>query len=136
MIILISAVIHQRILPSISEDHRYSGHLKTIFIADRGYENDNIFAHAQEHGVFYLIRAKDLLSNGIVSSVRAQLPKNQGTVNQSVSVTLTRKQTSDFRYPRPPMKALLPIFRQRNSRWKISKRYIICVGGSKHLSEN
>lgn len=73
---------------------RYSGHLKTIFIADRGYENYNIFAHAQEHGVFYLIRAKDLLSNGIVSSVREQLPKNQMTFDRSVSITLTRKQTN------------------------------------------
>ena len=45
---------------------RYAGHSKTLFIADRGYENYNIFAHVQENGMFYLIRAKDLSSNGIV----------------------------------------------------------------------
>lgn len=73
---------------------KYSGNPKTIFLADRGYENYNIFAHAQERGVFYLIRAKDLLSNGIVSSFREQLPKDQMTFDQSVSITLTRKQTN------------------------------------------
>lgn len=73
---------------------RYPANMKTIFIADRGYENYNIFAHAHEHGVFYLIRAKDLLSNGIVYSFRDQLPKNETTFDRSVSVTLTRKQTN------------------------------------------
>lgn len=76
---------------------RYSGNRKTIFIADRGYENYNIFAHAQEHGVFYLIRAKDLLSNGIVSSIRDQIPEKQMAFDQSVSVTLTRKQTNEVK---------------------------------------
>lgn len=32
---------------------------KTIFIADRGYETYNIFAHIQEKGMYYLIRVKD-----------------------------------------------------------------------------
>ena len=32
---------------------RYQGNPKDIFIADRGYENYNIFAHAQEKGMFY-----------------------------------------------------------------------------------
>ena len=73
---------------------RYSGNRKTVFIADRGYENYNIFAHANEKGVFYLIRVKDLLSNGIVSSFKDQLPQNQMSFDESVSVTLTRKQTN------------------------------------------
>ena len=38
---------------------RYKGEKKTIFIADRGYETYNIFAHVQEKGMYYLIRVKD-----------------------------------------------------------------------------
>ena len=38
---------------------RYNGGKKTIFIADRGYETYNIFAHVQEKGMYYLIRVKD-----------------------------------------------------------------------------
>ena len=76
---------------------RYSGNRKTIFIADRGYENYNIFAHAHEHGLFYLIRVKDLLSNGIVSSFKNQLPKEQKSFDKSVSITLTRKQTNEVK---------------------------------------
>ena len=38
---------------------RYHGGKKTVFIADRGYETYNIFAHVQERGMYYLIRVKD-----------------------------------------------------------------------------
>ena len=38
---------------------RYHGQKETIFIADRGYETYNIFAHVQEKGMSYLIRVKD-----------------------------------------------------------------------------
>lgn len=51
--------------------------INTIFIADRGFESYNIFVHAEQAGAFYLIRAKDILSNGIVASMKKQLPKNQ-----------------------------------------------------------
>ena len=44
---------------------RYQGSEKTIFIADRGFENYNTFAHIEKHGMYYLIRAKDINSNGI-----------------------------------------------------------------------
>lgn len=76
---------------------RYSSDCKTVFIADRGYENYNIFAHANENGVFYLIRAKDLLSNGIVASVKDQLPKDQMAFDKTVTITLTRKQTNEVK---------------------------------------
>lgn len=39
---------------------------KTIFIADRGYESYNIFAHIQHQNLFYLIRVKDGSNGGIV----------------------------------------------------------------------
>lgn len=35
-----------------------------IFIADRGYENYNIFVHVEHKGMYYLIRVKDITSNG------------------------------------------------------------------------
>lgn len=76
---------------------RYSGYSKTLFIADRGYESYNIFAHVQEKGMFYLIRAKDVTSNGIVSSCKNQLPNNQQAFDTSVSVTLTKKQTKEVK---------------------------------------
>jgi len=32
---------------------------KTIFIADHGYETYNIFAHAKQRDMYYLIRVKE-----------------------------------------------------------------------------
>lgn len=49
---------------------RYDENPKTIFIADRGYETYNIFAHAEEKGVYYLIRVKDGSGGGMVSSFK------------------------------------------------------------------
>ena len=76
---------------------RYPGHSKTLFIADRGYENYNIFAHVQENGMFYLIRAKDITSNGIVSSLKNHLPDDQESFDTSVSITLTKKQIKEVK---------------------------------------
>ena len=42
---------------------------KVILIADRGYENYNIFAHAIEKGWKFAIRIKDKNSNGIASGL-------------------------------------------------------------------
>mgnify|MGYP000255418503 FL=1 len=47
---------------------RYLGST-AIFIADRNYENYNIFAHVQEKGMYYLIRVKDISSTGILRSI-------------------------------------------------------------------
>ena len=42
---------------------------KTIVIADRGYESYNVFEHIAKKGWHYLVRVKDLTSNGIASSL-------------------------------------------------------------------
>ena len=76
---------------------RYHGSSKTLFIADRGFENYNIFAHVQERGMFYLIRAKDITSNGFAASLKDQLPDNQESFDISVSTILTKKQTKEVR---------------------------------------
>lgn len=48
---------------------RYTGG-KAIFIADRNYENYNIFAHAIEKKAYFLIRVKDIHSTGILRSLK------------------------------------------------------------------
>ena len=73
---------------------RYSGQ-PAIFIADRGYENYNIFAHAEHKGMYYLIRVKDVTSNGIASNL-TMLPKCD-EFDEWVNVTLTRKQTNEVK---------------------------------------
>jgi len=73
---------------------RYHGISKSIFIADRGFESYNVFAHVQENGHFYLIRAKDISSNGIVASMKSQLPEGLDSFDVIVSTILTKKQTN------------------------------------------
>lgn len=72
---------------------RYQG-APAIFIADRGYENYNIFAHAQEHGMYYLIRVKDIHSTGILRSMA--LP-DTSEFDVLRTITLTRKQTKEVK---------------------------------------
>ena len=63
---------------------------KTIVIADRGYESYNNFAHIENKGWNYVIRVKDLDSNGILSGLR--LPAS-GEFDVEVPLILTKKQT-------------------------------------------
>lgn len=67
---------------------------KTIAIADRGYESYNNFAHLERKGWNYVIRVKDLDSNGILSGLR--LPSG-GEFDQDVHLTLTKKQTKEVK---------------------------------------
>ncbi|MBD5543805.1 MAG: IS4 family transposase [Lachnospiraceae bacterium] len=48
---------------------RYPSSLPTIFMADRGYESLNVFAHIIESGRKFLIRVKDTDSNGLASTL-------------------------------------------------------------------
>ncbi len=66
--------------------------LPTIYIADRGYESYNNIAHIQEKNRNFLIRVKDLKSNGIVSSLT--LP-NTDEFDEVFTLNLTRKQTQE-----------------------------------------
>lgn len=73
---------------------RYQGEVKTVFIADRGYESYNIFAHVQEKGMFFLVCVKDILrKGGIVQSLLYKLPVDQDSFDETLTITLTRKQT-------------------------------------------
>ena len=73
---------------------RYKDNSKTIFIADRNYENYNIFAHAQKRGLYYLIRVKDIDSTGILGAIK--LPK-AASFDTSISITLTNSQTNEIK---------------------------------------
>ena len=63
---------------------------KAILIADRGYENYNIMAHAINKGWKFVIRAKDVNSNGIAAALH--LPKS-GEFDTNITITFTRKQS-------------------------------------------
>jgi hypothetical protein len=67
---------------------------KTIVIADRGYESYNNFAHMERKGWNYVIRVKDLDSNGILSGLR--LPASE-EFDSDVHLTLTKKQTKEVK---------------------------------------
>lgn len=63
---------------------------KVILTADRGYENYNIFAHAEEKGWKYAIRIKDKGSNGILSGL--SMPEDE-VFDKNISLVLTRSQS-------------------------------------------
>ncbi|WP_166246591.1 IS4 family transposase [Paenibacillus turpanensis] len=67
---------------------------KTIVTADRGYESYNNFAHIERKGWNFVIRVKDLDSNGILSGLR--LPSG-GEFDIDVRQTLTKKQTNEVK---------------------------------------
>ena len=46
--------------------------------------------------MFYLIRAKDIDKQGIVSAARSQLPTNQDSFDAVVKITLTNRQTKEI----------------------------------------
>lgn len=67
---------------------------KTIFIADRGYENFNVFANIIELKQSFLIRIKDIHSNSIASALPAQ-PEEEFDIR--VQWVLTRNQTMEIK---------------------------------------
>lgn len=67
---------------------------KTIILADRGYESYNIFEHIIKKNWNYVIRAKDIYSNGIVSSI--SIP-NKEVFDIEHSILLTRRQTNEIK---------------------------------------
>lgn len=60
---------------------------KSILIADHGYENYNVMAHAINKGWKFVIRIKDINSNGIASGLK--LPKTD-TFDANILLTLIR----------------------------------------------
>ena len=63
-----------------------------ILVADRGYENYNIMAHVINKGWKFVIRIKDINSNGIASTLN--LPKTN-EFDTNITLTFTRKNTKE-----------------------------------------
>lgn len=83
----------------------HQGPEKTIFIADRGYDSYNIFAHIQEKGMYYLIRAKAGGKSSMVGSF--ELPE-QEEFDHTIHLILTRKQTNEVKANPQKYKRLAP----------------------------
>lgn len=67
---------------------------KVLLIADRGYEAYNNLAHIERKGWYFLIRVKDVGSNGILHG--ASLPDTP-TFDVSIHRILTRKRTKEVK---------------------------------------
>lgn len=73
---------------------RYDGPRETIFIADRGYESYNVFAHAIEKHLKFLIRVKDINSTGMLKGYAKELPQT-AEFDVDIERTLTRGWTKE-----------------------------------------
>ena len=60
-------------------------------MADRGYESFNTFAHLIRKGMYFVIRMKDINSNGILSAY--DLPDSE--FDTHIRTTLTRRHTKE-----------------------------------------
>ncbi len=67
---------------------------KAVNVADRGYENYNVFEHIARKGMNYVIRIKDITSNGIGSGLK--LPKKK-SFDFDYEFLMTRQQTNEIR---------------------------------------
>ena len=70
---------------------RCSDPVRTILMADRAYESFNTFAHLIRKGMYFVIRMKDINSNGILSSY--DLPDSE--FDTHIRTTLTRRHTKE-----------------------------------------
>ena len=77
---------------------------KVIILADRAFENFNTFAHIEKKGWKYLIRAKDIDSNGILSTLG--LPDEEH-IDRVVEIILTQSKRN-FIKDSPSIYKLLP----------------------------
>ena len=66
----------------------------TLIVADRGYENYNAIAHIEKRDWKYLIRVKDVDSNGILSGYST--PKD-GEFDMDISRIFTRRNTNEIK---------------------------------------
>lgn len=67
---------------------------KTIVIADRGYENYNVFENIEQKGWNYVIRIKDISSNGISSAL--VIPYEE-SFDKEYNLLMTRRQTKEIK---------------------------------------
>lgn len=103
---------------------RYHDPVPAIFIADRGYESFNVFAHLIQKDQKFVIRMKDISSNGILSNYA--LPDSE--FDEYIETTLTRRHTKETK-GNPDTYTILPAstdfdFLQESSYFKIQFRIV------------
>ena len=82
--------LHERSALNTMTD-RYDSRTNTIILADRGYESFNVFAHMLRKELKFVIRMKDINSNGILSAY--DLPDAE--FDTYIHTTLTRRHTKE-----------------------------------------
>ena len=86
---------------------RYKGE-PAIFIADRGYESFNLFAHVIENNQKFLVRCKDIKSSGIMNGLlRRRMVPESGSFDKWIELIFTRRQTAEVRQ-HPEIYRVLP----------------------------
>jgi len=65
-----------------------------IFLADRGFPSYNVFAHAKEKGVFFLVRTKDIYMERLL---RDDVPRGREEFDVTVDRIITRSQSKSKR---------------------------------------
>lgn len=128
--------LHERQALNLMVD-RYSCTTPSIFIADRGYESFNTFAHLIRKNQDFIIRLKDISSNGILSG--HGLPDDE--FDTYIQTRLTRRHTKETKN-NPDIYTIIPpntdfdFLDQRNPyynitfrivRFKVSNGKYICV---------
>ena len=68
--------------------------VKSIYIADRGYESYNLFEHMNQNGQKYVIRVKDINSKSISSSLNIQ---SKEIIDKNINLLMTRRQTNEIK---------------------------------------
>lgn len=115
---------------------RYRSEFPTIFLADRGYESFQVFAHLVKSGRKFLIRIKEPDSNGILSCY--EFPEGEFD-NYFISTILTHRQTKEVlanldKYTVIPDPAKCDFFEPDNPFFPIRLR-IVCVEVSEGIFE-
>lgn len=82
--------LHERAALNTMVD-RYTDLTPAIIMADRGYESFNVFAHLIRRNMKFVIRMKDISSNGILSAY--DLPDSE--FDTHIKTTLTRRHTKE-----------------------------------------
>ena len=83
---------HERAALNLMID-RFPNSEKAIFLMDRGFESYNVLAHLLHSGQKFVLRIKDINSNGILSTWF--LPE-KGEFDTEIETTLTRLQTKEI----------------------------------------
>lgn len=96
--------LHERSALNTMAD-RCNNRTKTMVLADRGYESFNVFAHMIRNNLKFVIRMKDINSNGILSAY--DLPDAE--FDTYIHTTLTRRHTRETT-ANPDIYTILPTY--------------------------